>query len=724
MDTLDQTLAGDFPESPGGITPTEVNSGSIPIESTSKLGGRRKMFRSLQRLSSSPSLTRLGRSRASSYKIGGRGSTSCVSLSSSASTSYGHSHGQSYSSQSSAGLSTAPTSPSGSPGAAPDYFHSLNGPLGVRIVEDGSRLQRLSQMASCPVPYGVRPNSRGLALGVTHETAELDTVTVARPVRARSRVQFDLWSGMPEEIKMKIFCHLKPKEIIRCSSVCRSWRKLCYDGQLWRSLDASEFYRDIPAESLGRIITSAGPFVRDLNLRGCVQLQDVFGAGAVSEACHNLEQVSLEGCRLDRSSISFLLLRNSRLVHLNFTGLAAVSNATCKLIAQHCQQLQFLNVSWCGHMDARGVQKIVESCPNLRDLRASEIGGFDKVSAMQRIFESNRLERLVLSGCSGLSDAAVKVLVEGSDSPVCPISDRAMVPPRKLRHLDLSHCHELSDAGVRSLAHHVPELEGLQLGGCSELTDAGLSDLLSTVPNLTHLDLEEVSALTNSTLQVLAQAPCRGTLQHLSISYCENMGDTGMLAVVKACPALRNVEMDNTRISDLVLVEAASIVRERARRSAANISSGGLTTRCRPSVGLRLVVYDCQNVTWTGVREVLSRNAEVKRPLPVAPNLAIRGSYPTEIIRLKCFYGWQMTVEEHTRRVLKGDLAAASRLERKWAEFMMANEEAGAAGTAGRRRRRRAREAAMLHADEEEGGMAMAGLGRRRRARSGGCILM
>jgi F-box/leucine-rich repeat protein 2/20 len=32
------------------------------------------------------------------------------------------------------------------------------------------------------------------------------------------------------------------------------------------------------------------------------------------------------------------------------------------------------------------------------------------------------------------------------------------------------------------------------------------------------------------------------------------------------------------------------------------------------------------------------------------------------------------------KRVLKGDLPGAKRLDNKWAEYMMANEEAGAGG--------------------------------------------
>ncbi len=103
----------------------------------------------------------------------------------------------------------------------------------------------------------------------------------------------------------------------------------------------------------------------------------------------------------------------------------------------------------------------------------------------------------------------------------------------------------------------------------------------------------------------------------------------------------------------------------------------------RPVVGPAPGGVRLQNVTWTGIREVLFRNTQVR-------HRDGRPTYPTEIISLKCFYGFQMTVDEHAKRVLRGDLAAAGRLERKWADYMQANEEAGAAGAGVRRRRRRA----------------------------------
>jgi len=364
-------------------------------------------------------------------------------------------------------------------------------------------------------------------------------------------------------------------------------------------------------------------------------------------------------------------------------------------------------------MDARGIRTIILGCPKLRDLRAGEVRGFNNLELAQDIFETNNLERLVLSGCADITDEALQVMIVGQNPEVDILSDIPIVPARRLRHLDLSRCNRLTSVGIKTLAHLVPDLEGLQLSGCTGLTDTALADLLATTPRLTHLDLDELSELTNTLLsENLAKAPCAPILEHLSISYCENLGDTGMLPVVKACTNLRNIDMDNTKISDLVLAEVASMVRLRSSRTTCS--------RSRPRVGLRIIVFDCSNVTWTGIREVLSRNSEVRKPASSRSSV----TYPTEIIGMKCFYGWQMTVDEHMKRVLRGDLPAAARLERKWGEYMMANEEAGVGGAGIRRRRRRAREAQMLHADEEEGGVGVGGIGRRRRARSNGCAIM
>ncbi|KAI9758349.1 MAG: threonine synthase [Chaenotheca gracillima] len=726
-DIIDEVMV----ESPGGMTPTSpspANGAQTPL----KLKGRKRLLKSLERISSSPSLHRF--SRSNHYNGSGGGSMSCISLSSPQVSN--HSANSSYSSSSSAGFSTAPTSLASTPSGSA-VFGSPRARCGTGVTD----LQLPSAalpLKSVPVPVEMRPGSRGhnlsnslLATEVAEDYFSRGVTSAPQAVQTSPRREnFNFWGDMPSELRIEILGHLTPKELVGCSAVSRSWHNMCFDGQLWTGLDASDFYRAIPSGSLSDLITRSGPFMRDLNLRGCVQIQLGSKSEELAKACLNLQNLTLEGCRIEKSPLRALLSKNTRLVHVNLTGLSAVSNSICSVLAKNCPALEVLNVSWCSNMDARGARKIIDSCERLRDLRVGEISGFNNKEVMQRLFETNRLERLVMNGCTALTDEALKVLVEGANAENDPLTGRPRVPPRKLRHLDLGRCHRLTSDGLEALADNVPELEGLQLGGCTDLSDDALTRLLPTVPKLTHLDLEEIPPLTNKTLQNLAQAPCASRLRHLTISYCEKTGDTGMLPVIKACQQLEKLEMDNTRISDLVLVEAAMMLQDRARRS---------TYQCIPTVGLHIVAYDCPNVTWTGVREVLSRNAEIKRPSTIttinkddpeaaASTLMTPATFPTSVIQIKCFYGWQMTVDEHTKRVLRGELAAATRLEQKWASYMMATEEAGAGGAGSRRRRRRAREAAMLHADEEEVGQnaggATLGAGRRRRARSGGCAIM
>jgi len=611
---------------------------------------------------------------------------------------------------------------------------------------------------SVAVPAGICNNAK---LAPTPCILEVDedyfSRSVDRPVRDTK--SFNFWRDLPSELGMKVLSYLGPREVVRCSIVSKSWHSMCFDGQLWSNLDTTGFYRDIPGGALEKIIANAGPFIRDLNLRGCVQLENRWNhPNGLSDACTNLENISLEGSRIMRSPIHNFLRANSRLVHLNLSGLDGASDAGMEILASNCPKLQHLNVSWCKNVTTVGLQKVVERCTRLTDLLAGQGKGWSDLTFMESLFRTNTLERLTLMNCDSLSDASMRVLMQGVDPEIDVLTDRPIVPPRKLKHLDLTRCRGISDDGLRYIIGNVPEIEGLQLSKCRGVIDATLIELLPTTPKLTHLDLEELEDLTNLFLDTLAHSPCIKTLRHLNISFCENISDVGMIPVIQAGTNLRSLEMDNTRIGDLVLAEAAAMVRKRSpRRTVQGVYQPG-GSNFQPAIGLRLVAYDCQNVTWTGVREILSRNADVlitthttqlppleRTPLPStlhsaqtsSENLACRPpsprihivrstTFPSEIIQLKCFYTYQPTVEEHTKRVMRGDFIAARRLDRKWTDFMMAQEEAGAGGAGSRRRRRRAREAQMMHADEEDETTPGSGVGggRRRRARSGGCSVM
>ncbi|KAF8543928.1 hypothetical protein BDD12DRAFT_818365 [Trichophaea hybrida] len=501
------------------------------------------------------------------------------------------------------------------------------------------------------------------------------------------------WQSLPDEIKMRILSWIKPTELVKCSSVSKEFQRLCYDGQLWKTLDASEFYNRIPVEQLSQLIVSAGSFVRHLNLRGCVHLQTDWRIEAVANACRNLISASLEGCKFENPIIHFIIMRNPRLVHVNLSGLSAVTNSTCRKLAESCCQIESLNVSFCTNTDGRGLRRVVEDCKNLRELKACELHMNDP-GLMQALFKTNKVERLYLGDAVGVTDEFIRLLVEGVDPDIDPFTNRSTAPPRKLVHLDLGKCTQLTDEALRHLSNNVPFLDRLELGGIVSLTDAGLAELLPTLPNLTHLDVEECLELTNATLINIARGPAAKNLVHLQVSYCENMGDVGMMELLRKCERLRNLEMDNTRVSDLTLAEAANVVRQRPVHRP-------ITSRAASHVALRMVVFDCSNITWTGIREILSRNTEYMRENSGIPGLVL----------LKCFYEYQKTVDEHTKLVLRREINRADYLEESWAQFMMASEEASANGRRGRRARN------MNGLDDDAGGI-------RRRGRGGLCAIM
>ncbi|KAI4237443.1 MAG: hypothetical protein L6R40_005935 [Gallowayella cf. fulva] len=684
----------------------EGRAEALRFQEPVKLKGRKRFLQNLQRISSSPSLARMGRVPSSNYRTGGKASMSCVSLASSSSA-YGHGNP----SQSSVGFSTAPTSVVTTP--APDsqtfVFKSR-----IRVIGQNGPAQAVTASLTASLPAEVRTGpkeAQSLRIPeVTTNSGDYFTKPILELVPKRKQRSIDFWGEMPDEIKVHIFRFLKPWEIVRCSAVSKSWHKMCFDGQLWTNIDTQDYYRDIPSASLVRIMTAAGPFVRDLNLRGCAQLLERWTTHgqAISDACQNLEYLSIEGCQVDRGSIQSFLVDNTRLVHINFSGVQAISNNELKIVAHRCPQLEFLNVSWCPNIDTKGLHKIVRSCSKLKELKASETRGWTEKEFMLDLFKRNTLERLVVAH-SDIDDEALQILFQGTEPERDPLTDRAIVPPRRFRHLNFSRCNQLTDKGIKCLSHNIPHLAGLQVSHVVSLTDDAFKNLFDETPLLTHLDMEEIDDVTNSTIQNLAHSPCAPILQHLNISYCENLGDTGMLLIIKHCQNIRTIDMDNTRVSDLVLTEAAAQIRERDHQQLlpfpGPLDRHGNVPHVPAKVALHLTVYDCQNVTWTGIREILSRNTEYNRSL---------------VIGLKCFYGYQDTVNEHMKRVRAGRIDSAQRLERKWAEYMIATEEAGVGGAGARRRRRRAREAAMVHADEEDGGPR----GGRRRARSGGCVMM
>jgi F-box/leucine-rich repeat protein 2/20 len=556
----------------------------------------------------------------------------------------------------------------------------------------------------------------------------------AEEVKMRLHRRLTSWFDIPAEIKIKIFAYLEPREIVRSSRVSRDWHRMCCDGQLWSMLDTARFYRAIPAAALVTIVTAAGPFLRNLDLYG-VQLRGRWNHISLAEACGNLQNLSLKGCGIDPDTLHSFLNVTNKLVHVDLSGLEAATNRAMSIVAANCDKLEHLGVSWCDNINTWGLRMVIEACSALKDIRAGKVSGWENVEVMQQLFLRNSLECLVLTNCDSLTNESMAVLIEGKGNEINRSTGRPIVPPRRLKRLDLTRCRGISDPGVRKLVNNIPEIEDLRLAKCRGIFDETLTRLLPTTPVLAHFDVEGLEELTDTVPHSLASSRCARHLRHLNVTDCKSMGDTGMIALLQSCKSLRSLEMNNTDVSDLVLIEAATMVRQRNLRTVlADVVPS------QPTVGLSLGAHDCSNVTWTGIREILSHNTEVITTTKTAQLQQFEGYrtgsprrvndisslpptsltqlihsssatshtldslqpvYPMQLITIfRDFYTCQQAVDLHTKRMLRSDISAAQRLECRWIEFVMAQEEMEAGGVGRRLKRCKAREARTRLADE------------------------
>ena len=440
------------------------------------------------------------------------------------------------------------------------------------------------------------------------------------------------------------------------------------------------------------MLVSAGPFLRHLNLRGCVQLKpnDLF---YLATRTTNLVSLSLEGCQIkDSSSLSSLLSQNPFLQTLDVSGLLGMTDEVAAKIAKNCPDLEVLDLGWCGKLSGMGLLDIVSFCTKIQRLRlceSSAFNGHQTQEIMLALRDLEDLQVLVLSGCRHLTDELLRFYLRGHQLDP-PLEDEEIYP-LPIRQLNLSRIPSLSDATLRNLAGATPYLQRLELAGSTNgtaYTNAGFAALLPHIPDLTHLDLEDNHLITDATLQLLASLPIAKSLIHLQFSYCLEITDSGLVRILQCCTHLRNLEVDNTQAGDGMLMEAPRLV---SRRSSLEPSS------THAPVGLRIAAYDCGSITWVGISEILAQNIHLARahnnPRRNSTNSIFHNdsySSPTPIIRLKCTFEWQRLVDAHTRRCLRGEYAAAEKIGLGFSRWMMEEAEEGAWGGHARRRRRRA----------------------------------
>ncbi|KAK0465487.1 uncharacterized protein EV420DRAFT_1514589 [Desarmillaria tabescens] len=427
------------------------------------------------------------------------------------------------------------------------------------------------------------------------------------------------------------------RELVKLSRVSKSWQMLLSDGQLWRRLDLRSFC-NVPKTLILRLTSVAGPFITSLNFAGHVfllstTLTDVANHLCVQPTSSNgvpftqLTALNFRGCTmLTTQSLHYLLRCSPALQKLDVKGLHIVTNATCEILAASCPRLTILNMSRCPGMDADGIYYLCQAAISRRrtlSLRVLRLSGLKYVDEKMMAAVGKAcpdLEVLDLSYCRQLHNSALEAFVacgENENLGVETVVLNARQVGRdagdnnkyrrritQLRHISLSYCFLLTDIACSNLAHSVPRLEFLELAGIGDdLADDGLIRLLNTTPMIRRLDLEDAAQITDAVISAItpsvkaddeASSNIRDereagyALEHLVISYANNVTEDALLTLIRACTRLKILEADNTRIGPRVFREFIRLCRSREMSDS------------------KIVAVDCRTIGEHAVKEMAS----------------------------------------------------------------------------------------------------------------------
>ncbi|KAI0995223.1 SCF E3 ubiquitin ligase complex F-box protein [Podosphaera aphanis] len=197
----------------------------------------------------------------------------------------------------------------------------------------------------------------------------------------------------------------------------------------------------------------------------------------------------------------------------------------------------------------------------------------------------NRVERLTLTNCEGLSDNGLMSLLGGSHNLLAldisgdtQITERSMEVLanncRRLQGLNVTGCVRISPSSMMLVADKCRSIKRLKLNDCNQLDDAAIMEFAKKCPNLLEIDLHQCRNIGNepiTSLLVNGQSlrelrlancdlisdaaflslPSNQTYDHLRIldlTFCARLTDQAVEKIIQVAPRLRNIVFAKCRL--------------------------------------------------------------------------------------------------------------------------------------------------------------------------------
>jgi F-box and leucine-rich repeat protein GRR1 len=281
-----------------------------------------------------------------------------------------------------------------------------------------------------------------------------------------------------------------------------------------------------------------------LDITGLDQVTDVTML-TVADHCLRLQGLNITGCKkISDASIVALAKTCRHVKRLKFNACAQLTDTAIMTIAAHSTHLLEIDLHALHNIESPSVTALLTSCPHLREVRLAhctritDAAFLDIPSPPEAPLTLDALRILDLTDCNELGDKGVERIIEA-----CPrlrnlilakcrhITDRAVLAitrlGKNLHYIHLGHCQRITDMSVEALAKSCNRIRYIDLACCSNLTDQSVTRLAG-LPKLKRIGLVKCAEITDRSIYALAMGDVQkgkrvgGTsvLERVHLSYC------------------------------------------------------------------------------------------------------------------------------------------------------------------------------------------------------------
>jgi len=330
-----------------------------------------------------------------------------------------------------------------------------------------------------------------------------------------------MWPHLPDEVLLHILSYLTPHDLNNCALVNEQWHDLSQDTALWRRIDL----QDLP----------------NLTENGLLKLAD---------KQPHITHLRARECMIEEQYLNTFCVRAKSLTHLDLSFCHQTSSVMLSVLAEHCLNLEHLNVSGVMEVDDVGIIQL-SSCHALHSLL---IANCDSITdnSLSILAEARPLQLLDTSSILNIRAGTIRSLIQYCTHSLHTLHlDGGNLPEESvtlisklsnLHTLSVQYCDEFSE--IESLSD-LKKLRKLKLCRGYSFTTDDIVHLAMSLEHLTHLHLTECNRVGDAALRAIGQHLKH--LTHLNISWSSGFGEIGVTALLRHAHTLQHLTMKGLR---------------------------------------------------------------------------------------------------------------------------------------------------------------------------------